>query len=163
MYDKNDPVGIAIQMGARLFAIMADEVIRSCGSGEGEPIVRQAVRRYAAMRANSIMERIRNDGKEVTFETVEEYSDYPPNQAWDCVSRTEGGTLWEENRICPFSTAFRELGLERAGALYCEEIDITLNQIFFGDIEFSRTKFFTDSPDSSCDMTVTIKMKGDKV
>lgn len=157
MYDKNDPVGIAVQMGAGLFAIMADEVIRSCGTREGESIVRQAVRRYAAMRAEKIKERIIKDGKEVTFKTVEEYSDYPPNKAWDCDSVIEGDTLREENRVCPFSTAFRELGLEKAGALYCEEIDITLNQIFFGDIEFSREKFFMDFPGSPCDMTVTIK------
>lgn len=157
MYDKNDPVGIAIKMGAKLFAILSDEVLSACGAEEGEAIVRAAVRRFARLRAEAIKQRILEDGKEVTFETVEEYSDYPPNQAWDCDSEIKGNVLWEENRVCPFSDAFRELGLEKPGSLYCQEIDITLNQVFFGDIDFQRPKLFTDAPDAPCQMVVEIK------
>ena len=101
------------------------------------------------------MERIRKDGKEVTFHTVEEYSDYPDNQAWDCDSHVEGNQLREINRVCPFSTAFREIGLEQAGKLYCEEIDLALNEAFFGNIRFERPSLFTDGPCAPCEMIVT--------
>ena len=78
MFQPNDPVGISVQMSAKLFAIMADEVLQACGEDKGEEIVRRAVRRYAELRAAGIRKEILDAGKEVTFETVEEFSDYPP-------------------------------------------------------------------------------------
>ena len=140
---------------AKLFAVMADEIIREMGNEKGEAVVKRAVRRFANLRADAIKKRIRKDGKEVTFLTVEEYSDYPDNQAWDCESSVEGNQLREINRVCPFSTAFREIGLEQAGKLYCEEIDLALNEAFFGKIKFERPSLFTDGPCAPCEMIVT--------
>lgn len=155
MFDPNDPIGKSIELSAKLFAILADEVLKECGDGEGESIVRRAVRRYGQMRAETIKENIRKDGKDITFETVEQYSDYPANNAWECVSEINGSTLREVNTVCPFATAFREIGLERAGRLYCEEIDLALNQTLFGDIAFERPGIFSDGPNAPCEMVVT--------
>lgn len=155
MYDQNDPVGKAVEMGAKLFALLADEVLKECGKEKGSQIVKHAVRRYGAMRGKAIREKILAEGKDVTFETVEEYSDYPENQAWDSDSQVQGNTFTEVTRRCPFSTAFRETGLEEAGRLYCDEIDIALNEAVFGRICFDRPKLFTDGPDAPCEMTVT--------
>ncbi len=84
MFNPNDPVGKATEMAAKLFALIADEVLRNCGEEEGSQIVRKAVRRYGLMRGEAIRANILADGKELTFENAEAYSDYPPNQAWDC-------------------------------------------------------------------------------
>ena len=154
MYNPNDPVGKVTETMAKLFAFMADEVIKEMGGEKGELVVKKAVRRFANLRAEKIINKIKADGKEITFHTVEEYSDYPPNDAWDCDSFIEGDTLREVNRICPFSKAFREIGLEQAGRLYCEEIDLALNEAFFGNIEFSRPAIFTDSVNAPCEMLV---------
>lgn len=143
MYQPNDPGGISVQMSAKLFAIMADEVLQACGEDKGEEIVRRAVRRYAELRAAGIRKEILDAGKEVTFETVEEFSDYPPNDAWDCQTDISDKQLHEITYACPFSTAFREIGLEYAGSLYCKEIDIALNEAFFGDIDFARPRSLT--------------------
>ena len=50
MFNPNDPVGKATEMAAKLFALIADEVLRNCGEEEGSQIVRKAVRRYGLMR-----------------------------------------------------------------------------------------------------------------
>lgn len=155
MFNPNDPVGKATEMAAKLFALIADEVLRNCGEEEGSQIVRKAVRRYGLMRGETIRANILADGKELTFENAEAYSDYPPNQAWDCESQVEGNCLREVNRVCPFSAAFRALGLEQVGKLYCEEIDLALNQAIFGNIRFERPRLFTDGPDAPCEMIVT--------
>lgn len=159
MYQPNDPVGKTLELSAKLFAIMADEVLAACGEQEGSELVRRAVRRYANLRAEGVKERIRAAGKEVTFETVDEFSDFPPNQAWDCEAEATESRLWELNRVCPFATAFREVGLEKAGSLYCQEIDIALNEAFFGDIQFERPQLFTDGPNAPCEMVVTLASK----
>ena len=74
MYNPNDPIGKVTETMAKLFAVMADEIIREMGNEKGEAAVRRAVRRFANLRADAIKERIRKDGKEVTFHTVEELS-----------------------------------------------------------------------------------------
>lgn len=154
MYDKNDPVGKSTEMTAKLFALMADEIIRECGEEKGGEAVRRAVRRFGVMRAEAVKKQILENGGEVTFETVEEYSDYPENHAWDCDTQIEGDVLREVTRVCPFSTAFREIGMEYPGCLYCNEIDLALNRTFFGEIEFERPQLFTDGPDAPCEMIV---------
>lgn len=155
MYNPEDSVGQVTQIMAKLFAIMADEIISELGKEKGEIIVKKAVRRFANIRAKSVIKKIKDDGKEVTFETVEEYSDYPENNAWDCESTIEGNKLREINHSCPFSTAFRELKMEEVGKLYCEEIDLGLNEAFFGKIKFERPRLFTDGTNSPCEMVVT--------
>lgn len=156
MYNPNDPVGKVTETMAKLFAVMADETIKELGREKGEVVVKNAVRRFANLRADAIVKRIKADGKEVTFHTVEEYSDYPENNAWDCDSFINGNELKEINRVCPFSKAFREIGLQEVGKLYCEEIDIALNEAYFGKIEFTRPAIFTDGPDAACEMIVKI-------
>lgn len=154
MFDRNDPVGKATEMTAKLFALMADEMIRQCGEKEGSEMAKRAVRRFGVMRAEAVKQKILADGKAVTFETVEEYSDYPANCAWDSDTKIEGNVLRELTRVCPFSTAFREMGMERQGRLYCSEIDLALNETFFGDIDFERPRLFVDGPDAPCEMIV---------
>ena len=74
MYNPQDPVGKVTETMAKLFAVMADEVLQEMGQEKGEAVVKRAVRRFANMRAQKIIENIKKDGKEVTFHTVEEYS-----------------------------------------------------------------------------------------
>ena len=152
---QSDPVGKTVELSAKLFAVMADEILKSCGEQEGEKIVRNAVRRFANLRAENIRSRILAAGKQVTFETVEEFSDYPPNCAWDAESRITENQLQEITRVCPYATAFREIGLEKAGSLYCKEIDLALNEALFGSITFQRPRLFTDGPDAPCEMIIT--------
>lgn len=162
MYDSNDPVGKTVEMSARLFAIMADEVLRNCGPEKGQEIVKKAVRRYAKMRAEGIKNRILQDGKKVTFETVEEYSDYPENCAWDADSEISENKFREITRKCPFANGFRQVGLEEAGRLYCDTIDVAMNETFFGEINFLRPCIFADGKDAPCEMIVELKYEEEK-
>lgn len=157
-----DPVGKTVELSAKLFALLADEVLKACGDQEGERIVRRAVRRYANMRAEGIRAQIVAAGKEVSFETLEEFSDYPPNCAWDADSQVTEGQLREVTRVCPYATAFREIGLEKAGSLYCQEIDLALYEAYFGPVSFQRPRLFTDGPDAPCEMIVTLKRDEEK-
>jgi len=50
VFNQNDPVGKMGELLGKLFAFMADEVIKSCGKEEGEKIVRNAVWRFGFHR-----------------------------------------------------------------------------------------------------------------
>lgn len=112
MYNPQDPVGKVTETMAKLFAVMADEVLQEMGQEKGEAVVKRAVRRFANMRAQKIIENIKKDGKEVTFHTVEEYSDYPANEAWDCDSFVEGNTRERSTASVRFPRLFVRSGLK---------------------------------------------------
>ena len=50
MYNPQDPVGKVTETMAKLFAVMADEVLQEMGQEKGEAVVKRAVRRFANMR-----------------------------------------------------------------------------------------------------------------
>ena len=57
MYNPQDPVGKVTETMAKLFAVMADEGLQEMGQEKGEAVVKRAVRRFANMRAQKIIER----------------------------------------------------------------------------------------------------------
>ena len=59
MYNPQDPVGKVTETMAKLFAVMADEVLQEMGQEKGEAVVKRAVRRFANMRAQKIIENIK--------------------------------------------------------------------------------------------------------
>ena len=54
MYNPQDPVGKVTETMAKLFAVMADEVLQEMGQEKGEAVVKRAVRRFANMRAQKL-------------------------------------------------------------------------------------------------------------
>lgn len=153
MFDKDEPVGqMAKQMG-KLFAIMADEVIKEMGEEEGSRVIKKAVHRYGAMRGLNIRNKVLAANEELTFENMEKYYDLPPNNSWDATTEIEGDVLIETTRYCPFADAWRELGLEKVGQLYCG-IDFAMNEAYMGKIEFERPYIFSDGEDAPCKMIV---------
>lgn len=154
---NSDPVGKTVEIMAKLFIFTAKEIIDEIGDDRGRSVLKRAVREFAEYRAGKIKEEIKKAGKDVNFHTIEEYSDYPANTAWEGTTEIEGDTLTEVTTRCPFAEAFRELKMESIGRIYCDEIDIALNEAFFGEIDFERVKIFSDSNDSPCKMVVKIK------
>ena len=81
-------------------------------------------------------------------------TDLPPNNGWDADTVIENGVLTEDTRYCPLAAAWRALGLEKEGGIYCG-IDIAMNQAYMGSIKFERPAIFSDGPDAPCKMVVT--------
>lgn len=154
MFDKQDPVGaMAYKMG-ELFAIMVSEMEKELGEERGLEVAARAVDRFGAMRGSRVRQAVLDAGKELTFENMEEFYDMPPNHAWDSDSVIEGDVMTEDTRYCPFASAWRALGLEKEGEIYCR-IDYAIHNAFFGDIKFERPAIFSDGPDAPCRMVVT--------
>lgn len=154
MFDRNDPVGaMAYKMG-ELFAIMVDEMNREFGPERGSAVAAKAVERFGRMRGSRIRQAVLDAGEELTFENMEKYYDLPANNGWDADTVIEGGVLTEDTRYCPFAQAWRDLGLEKEGGIYCG-IDVALNEAYMGKIKFERPAIFSDGPDAPCKMVVT--------
>lgn len=156
MYNQNDPVGKMGEILGKLFAIMADEVIKNCGKEEGERIVRDAIWRFGFYRGSKIKERVLADGKELTLENFEKYSDLPPNNAWNSKSVCTETSLHEYTTYCPYSKGWKELDLEDVGSLYCYQ-DEAMIKGYLENVDFIRGKVFNDNLDRHCEMTILKK------
>jgi hypothetical protein len=156
MFNANDPIGKMGEILGTLFAIMADEVIKNCGKEDGEKIVRDAAWRFGFYRGQRMKERVLADGKELTLENYEKYSDLPENNAWDATSECTETRLRECTNYCPYAKAWKELGLEDVGSLYCIQ-DEAMIRGYMEDVEFIRPKLFNDNEESQCEMIIIKK------
>lgn len=153
MFDRNDPVGQMAEKMGMLFAIMVDEMCSEFGEEIGKATAERAVMRFGRMRGSNIRNEVLKNEEEITFENMEKYYDLPPNNGWDSDVEIKGGVLTEVTRYCPFASAWRELGLEDRGEVYCK-VDIAINEGYFGKIDFERPSIFSDGPDAECKMIV---------
>ena len=153
MFDKNDPAGLMAKKMGELFAIMVDEMCKEYGEESGKKTAEKAVMRFGKMRGENIRNTVLQNNESLTFENMEKYYDLPPNNGWDADAVIENDTLTEVTRYCPFSAAWRELGLEDRGEIYCK-IDIAINEGYMGKIDFQRPSIFSMGPDAPCKMIV---------
>lgn len=153
MFDKNDPVGSMAKIMGKLFCIMANEVIEQCGEEKGSKIVKDAVWKFGENRGNEIREKVLAAGEEINFENFEKYYDLPHNNGWDGESTINADELFEVTKYCPYAAAWKELGLEKVGALYCEQ-DVAMLKAYMKNIKFDRPSIFTDGENASCKMSV---------
>lgn len=153
MFDKNDSVGKMGEVLGTLFAIMADEVIKQCGEEQGRKIVNDAVWRFGFHRGEKIREKVLEAGEKFTFENFEHFYDIPSNNGWDADSVLTDVSLKEYTRYCPYSKAWKDLGLEDIGSLYCAQ-DEAMIAGYMNDAEFIRSKLFNDNEEGHCEMIV---------
>jgi len=154
MFDKNDPVGaMAYKMG-QLFAILVDEMEQEFGEDRGRAVAARAVDRFGRMRGESIRQAVLQAGEELTLENMEKFYDLPANHGWDADTVIDGDVLTEDTRYCPMASAWRALGLEKEGAIYCG-VDVAIHEAYCGKIRFERPAIFLDGPEAPCKMVVT--------
>lgn len=156
MFDVNDPIGKMGELLGTLFAIMGDEVIKKCGKEEGEKIVRDAAWRFGMYRGERIKKRVLEDGKELTLENFEKYSDLPANNAWDATSVCSDTSLKEYTKYCPYAKAWKDIGLAEVGSLYCIQ-DEAMIKGYLDNVEFIRGKLFIDNEEGHCEMEIIKK------
>ena len=154
MFDKNDPIGKMGELLATLFAIMGDEVIKSCGKEEGEKIITNAAWRFGDYRGKKVKEMVLQAGEELTLENFANFSDMPDNNAWDATTEITDDTLTECTRYCPYTKAWKELNLEDIGSLYCI-LDESMIKAYDKDVQFVRKKIFNENKEGHCEMIIT--------
>ena len=107
---------------ARLFAYIAREVIDRFGS-EGEAAIRAAVGKFGEDRGRVIAENVRAAGKETTADNYLPYYDMERSELFSATDKATKTKIDQEFSACIFAKAWQDLGMEKYGLLYCEEID----------------------------------------
>ena len=96
----------------------------------GEAAFILATQRYAEQRGNRMAQRAIRDGKPLTFSTYREYGEWVNTQSVkDEGCGNEGYVVSyspdfdERVTQCPWATQFAEMGMQKAGTVYCTHLD----------------------------------------
>lgn len=156
-YDRNnDPVVAMAKVLGKLYYFMAKEVIDAYGEKEGKEVIRRAIWKFGANRGANIRKKVLENGEELNFENFEKFYDIPLNNAWDADSEATDTSLREVTRYCPYADAWKELGGEELGYIYCEQ-DIAMAKAYNDKVEFERPSNLMDGENALCEMILKLK------
>ena len=100
----------------------------------GERAFLHATQYYAAQRGRRMAQRAIRDGKELTQETYNYYGEWVSTDELKkagCANRSEPGDNGSIRILsCPWYTQFQEMGLAKAGAVYCSDLDASISRGF---------------------------------
>ncbi len=117
-------------------------------------VFRMATQIYAQQRGSRMAQRALRDGKELDFATYRAYGEWKLTEETLNELNTKVNIENESNDACikiwgcPWSTQFKNMGLEDGGIAYCDDLDISIargfnpyitfevNQTQYGDKEF---------------------------
>lgn len=100
-----------------------------------------ATQYYAGQRGRRMAQRAIRDGQELTQSTYNYYGEWVNTEeikaegCANCMIAQPDGTL--KITQCPWFTQFKEMGLSKAGALYCQDLDSAISRGFNPELGYS--------------------------
>lgn len=125
---------------ASLFAEIAEEVTAHFGK-EGEEAIRQAVRNFGEKRGRDIASNVQAAGEEIKAENYLPYYDMERSELFKYENTYQPGQVKQHFSDCIFATAWREMGQEKLGLLYCEEIDPAIARGYHSKFKCHHDKY----------------------
>lgn len=126
---------------AQLFATIAKEVTDRFGE-EGEQAIRQAVRTFGESRGHNIALNVEKAHKEKNESNYLPYYDMERSELFKYENSYSPGTLEQYFSECIFAKAWSEMGMEKYGLLYCEEIDPAIARGYNPKFKCHHDKYF---------------------
>jgi len=120
-------------LAARLFASAAKSVIARLGPEEGEEVLREAVEYFGEQRGARIAEKVKAEGKPLTFKNWLIHTDISTDN-FDNVPELDDGDLVVRVTRCTFHDAAEEWGLGEYAAIYCRYADHAILRGYNPDI-----------------------------
>ncbi len=106
---------------ALLYHFIGSEVVAEFGL-KGEEAVRRAIQQYGDARGKKIREEVMAQGLPLTVENLSKFYDLPLPLAWISEKiRTQENCLEKKVTYCPFAEAWKTLGSQKLGLIYCEQ------------------------------------------
>ena len=102
---------------------------------------------YAGQRGRRMAQRAIRDGRELNYQTYQEYGEWVNTEevkAMGCANQSELVTLAPDYQVkitrCPWHTQFAEMGLTEAGHEYCAHLDAAISRGFNPYIVYEVSK-----------------------
>ena len=122
-------------MAAQLFSSVAKFVIERLGSEEGESLLKEAVEYFGKERGKKIAEKVKAEGKTLTFKNWLIYSDIDSIRNFRPNSSVDNGDFVVKTKNCTFYQAAKEWGLGEYSKIYCDNVDYKILEGYNPDIK----------------------------
>ena len=144
-YIETDPHEQAQYLWSSLFHFLAKETIDRHGE-EGERVVRQAVRDYGTARGRRMRQTADAEGRPATLETLFSSNDLPGDGRF---ARLADAVLTPEVKRscttrCPNAEIWAQLGAQRYGEIYCEEVHHAIYMGFDPAVQVNLSETLTN-------------------
>jgi len=138
--EKREEVGHGFQtpgfgIAAQLFSSIAKFVVEKLGPEEGEALLEEAVKYFGKQRGRRIADRVRAEGKPVTFKNWLIYSDIDGRANFGAHSNIDAGDLVVRVEGCTFCKGAEEWGLGEYAAIYCRVNDQAILEGYSPDVK----------------------------
>ena len=137
--DKKKELGVKFQtpgfgLAAQLFSSVAKSVIEKLGPDEGEKLLKEAIEYFGKERGKRIAERVKAEGKPLTFKNWLIYTDINSSN-FRPIASIEDGDFIAKIRHCTFYNAAKEWGLGDYAKIYCKYVDYKILEGYNPDIK----------------------------
>jgi len=137
--DKKKELGLKYQtpgfgLAAQLFSSVAKFVIEKLGPDEGEKLLKEAVEYFGKERGKRIADRVKLEGKPLTFKNWLIYTDIDSSNFRPVISIADND-LVAKIRHCTFYNAAKEWGLGDFAKIYCRYVDYKILEGYNPDIK----------------------------
>lgn len=140
--DKKKEVGSKYQtpgfgLAAQLFSSLAKSIIAKLGPEEGETLLKEAVEYFGKKRGEKIAERVKAEGKDLTFKNWLIYTDIDSSKNFRPIVSIDDGDFIAKVKHCSFFKAAEEWGLGEYAKIYCKYVDYKILEGYNPDIKLN--------------------------
>ncbi|MEA5049979.1 MAG: L-2-amino-thiazoline-4-carboxylic acid hydrolase [Oscillospiraceae bacterium] len=140
---------------AVMFGVLAKHILGVFGEREGDAILAQGVRRYGLERGSRMAQRCEAAGEAKDMVAYFAFGEISYN--WDGFVRTmlDRPYFAHTMRACPWTTAWRETGLEAYGRYYCRCVDSALLEGFNPALHLRMPTYLSKPGSDRCEFHYT--------
>jgi hypothetical protein len=137
--DKKKEVGSRFQtpgfgLAAQLFSSVAKYVVEELGPKEGENLLKRAVEFFGKERGKRIAEKVKAEGKVLSFKNWLIYTDID-SANFRPIASVQNGDFMAKIKHCTFYKAAEEWGLGEYAKIYCKYVDYKILEGYNPDIK----------------------------
>jgi len=131
--DKYQTPGFGL--ASQLFSSIAKFIIEKLGSKDGVALLKEAVEYFGRERGKRIAERVKAEGKPLTFKNWLIYSDIDSIKNFKPIASIEDSDFIIKVKNCTFYNGAEEWGLGDYAKIYCKYVDYCILEGYNPDIK----------------------------
>lgn len=121
-------------LAAQLFACMSKQIIEELGPEKGEELIKKAVVNFGRQRGSRIAERVKAQGKPLSFKNWLTYTDIDSGN-FPVSPKSENGDLLAPVTDCSFNKAAEQWDMVEYSSLYCKYADYAILEGYNPDVK----------------------------
>lgn len=113
-------------LASQLFSSVAKFVIEKLGPTEGEELLKEAIEYFGKERGRRIAERVKSEGKPLTFKNWLIYTDIDSTENFRPIASVDNNDFLVKVKHCSFYNSAEEWDIGEYAKIYCKYVDYAI-------------------------------------